>query len=582
MNKTLKKILLTVPIVICALIFGFIAYHHIKINSEKNKYSEMLGNNLKFVTVNSKKIACFEKGSGDKTIVLLSGFGTPSPIANFMPLTEKLSKNYRVVVLEYFGYGLSDSTNDIRSNENFVQEIRSALRELKIDPPYILMPHSFSGIYSLYYAEKYPEEVEAIIGLDDSKPNQMKNNNSMNKHGFDKIKSFLGSYRLIDCFNKNYMEDMFFKGIDKSLYSEDLLTLMHKDFVWHYNSTPNVNEENMMYKNANELFDVKYPETLPVMSILCSKNAEKESLGWVKLHEDVISNSNIQKMEILEGRHYIHYNQVESISKLTDEFIENVIKNSPSAKQGMNSVTVNDKQMRAHVKGTGKQTVVLLSGWSTENPINDFMPLVDELSSEFKVVTLEYFGYGESDITEGERSNEVMVEEIRTALNKLNIRPPYVLMPHSMSGLYSLYYANKYPNEVKAIIGIDASLPQKQLERWTDKTFEDKKLNKNSDGFNVSIINQWNKFYDNSKELKNVKYPEKLPVIAFLASEQIDAVNKMMESNEMKTSWFDINKNVITNSDLQSIVVLDGEHYLHHDQLENISEMSKKFIKEKI
>ena len=325
MNKILKRILFAILIFIAVLIVGFVMYHHIKSNVEKNKYSELLGENLKLVTVNNKKMSCYEKGTGDKTIVLLSGFGTPSPIANFMPLTEELSKNYRVVVLEYFGYGFSDSTDEVRSNEKFVQEIRSALKELKIDPPYVLMPHSFSGIYSMYYATKYSEEISAIIGLDDSKPNQMKNNNSVNKHGYDKIKSFLGFYRVIDCFNKSYMENMFFKGIDKSLYREDLLNLMHKDFVWHYNTTSNINEDNMTYKNASELFDVKYPENLPILSILCSKNAEKESLGWVKLHEDVISNPSIQKIEILEGRHYIHYSQVDSISKLTDAFLADVL-----------------------------------------------------------------------------------------------------------------------------------------------------------------------------------------------------------------------------------------------------------------
>lgn len=321
MFKLCKKIFIGVLIFSLTIVILFVAYHHVKNRFEKSHYSKILGENLKFVNVNNKKMSCYVKGSGDNTIVLLSGFGTPSPIANFMPLTEELSKNYRVVVLEYFGYGFSDSTNEIRSNENFVSEIRSALKELKIDPPYVLMPHSFSGIYSMYYANKYPDEIAAIIGLDDSKPNQMKNNTAVTKHGYDKMKSFLGFYRIIDRFNKNYMEDMFFKGIDKNLYNEDLLNLMHKDFVWHYNTAPNLNEENMCYKNASELFDVKYPETLPVLSILCSKNAEKESLGWVKLHQDVISNPSIQKIEILEGRHYIHYNQVEAISTLTMDFL---------------------------------------------------------------------------------------------------------------------------------------------------------------------------------------------------------------------------------------------------------------------
>ena len=319
--KMYKRILFIIPIALILLIIGFAIYHHVKISIEKAQYAEILGENLKLVTVNNKKMSCYETGSGDKTIVLLSGFGTPSPIANFMPLVEKLSQNHRVVVLEYFGYGFSDSTEEIRSNENFTNEIRTALKELKIAPPYVFMPHSFSGIYSMYYATKYPEEISAIIGLDDSKPNQMKNSNVANKHNYDKIKSFFGVYRLIDYFNKNHMEDMFFKGINKKLYSENLLNLMHKDFVWHYNSTPNVNEENMTYKNAAELFDVKYPEPLPVLSILCSKNAEKESLGWVKLHEDVISNPEIQKIEILDGRHYIHYSQADKIAKLTDAFL---------------------------------------------------------------------------------------------------------------------------------------------------------------------------------------------------------------------------------------------------------------------
>lgn len=321
MFKILKKTVLIFVAVIISILAGLITYNNLKTNVEKKKYSEVLGDGLKIVHVENKKMSCYVKGSGDKTIVMLSGFGTPSPIANFMPLAETLSKNYRVVILEYFGYGFSDSTSDVRSNENFVREIRAALKELNIEPPYVLMPHSFSGIYSMYYATKYPGEVKAIIGLDDSKPNQMKNNNSVNKHEYDKIKNVLGVYRIIDYFNKDYMEDMYCKGMDKSLYGADLLDLMHKDFIWHYNSTPNINEDRMTYKNASELFDVKYPENVPVLSILCSKNAEKENSGWVKLHEDVISNPAIQKIEILEGRHYIHYSQVDAISKLTNDFL---------------------------------------------------------------------------------------------------------------------------------------------------------------------------------------------------------------------------------------------------------------------
>lgn len=241
------------------------------------------------------------------------------------------------------------------------------------------------------------------------------------------------------------------------------------------------------------------------------------------------------------------------------------------------AVKVNDKTMHVCVKGSGEKTIVMLSGWGTENPIDDFTPLANKLSDEYKVVIVEYFGYGTSDITKNARTNENIVNEIRIALKELDIQPPYILMPHSMSGLYSLYYADKYPDEVDGIIGIDMSLPQKQLERWKGGNFK-KLSSEDLDGANVSIVNQWNSFYDNSKELETTKYSENLPVLVFLATEQVNSVNDMIKSGNMKTSWEDINKNMITNPDIQSIKVLEGTHYLHHEQADKISEISKEFI----
>lgn len=242
-------------------------------------------------------------------------------------------------------------------------------------------------------------------------------------------------------------------------------------------------------------------------------------------------------------------------------------------------VEVNGKKMGAHIKGSGNKTIVMLSGWGVDSPVDDFFKLWADLGSDYKTVVLEYIGYCDNSVTEEERTNEKMVEEIRTALHELGIEPPYILMPHSMSGLYSLYYANKYPDEVSGIIGIDMSLPQKQLERWDEETFEKTKQENYTRKLNLSILNQWDAFYSNSKELENIKYPPNLPVLAFLATEQIDSVNNMIKSGEMKTSWIDINKNMITNPEIQTIKVLDGSHdNLMDCQPDTIIDMSREFI----
>ena len=53
-----------------------------------------------------------------------------------------------------------------------------------------------------------------------------------------------------------------------------------------------------------------------------------------------------------------------------------------------------------------------------------------------------------------------MLEETRRALILAGERGPYVLLPHSMSGLEAIYWAQKYPQEIKAIIGLDMAFPE--------------------------------------------------------------------------------------------------------------------------
>ena len=122
------------------------------------------------VEVDGKNIHVYTKGEGDNTIVLLTGLGTAAPTLDFEPLINEMAKKNKVVVVEPFGYGWSDITNKERTVENIVEETRSALEKSNIDGPYILMPHSISGIYSMYYANAYPEEVKAIIGIDPTLP----------------------------------------------------------------------------------------------------------------------------------------------------------------------------------------------------------------------------------------------------------------------------------------------------------------------------------------------------------------------------------------------------------------------------
>jgi len=125
----------------------------------------------KMVEVNGREMHVFTKGRGENTYIFLSGSGTQYPTTDFEPLWSLLAVDSKIVVVEKAGYGWSDiSDNTPRDINTLLEETRESLRQAEIPPPYILIPHSFSGIETLYWAQTYPEEIKAICGLDPAVP----------------------------------------------------------------------------------------------------------------------------------------------------------------------------------------------------------------------------------------------------------------------------------------------------------------------------------------------------------------------------------------------------------------------------
>ena len=123
-------------------------------------------------------------------------------------------------------------------------------------------------------------------------------------------------------------------------------------------------------------------------------------------------------------------------------------------------VTVNGHRMNVSVKGEGPQTIVFLSGAGIASPILDFKNLSDSLSKKYKVVVVERAGYGFSEDSDHSRDVMEVLSETRQALSQAHVSGPYVIISHSMASLESLAWQEKYPNEVKAVIGLDWALPE--------------------------------------------------------------------------------------------------------------------------
>lgn len=122
-------------------------------------------------------------------------------------------------------------------------------------------------------------------------------------------------------------------------------------------------------------------------------------------------------------------------------------------------VLVNGHQINVYVEGDGPETIVVLSGAGIASPILDFKEVSESLSKPYKVVIVERAGYGYSDDSNHSRDVMEVLSETRQALSQANITGPFIILSHSMASLESLAWQEKYPDEVKALIGLDWALP---------------------------------------------------------------------------------------------------------------------------
>jgi pimeloyl-ACP methyl ester carboxylesterase len=128
-------------------------------------------------------------------------------------------------------------------------------------------------------------------------------------------------------------------------------------------------------------------------------------------------------------------------------------------------VDVGGYRIYLHVHGEGKP-VVLIFPWCG-GPSFEWWHIQDAVAENSTVVTYDRAGYGWSDESSDARDAQAVVSEIRTALRKEGIFPPYLPVGHSLGGFYADCFCRKYPSEVCGAMLIDSlSLDNK---RWYDR-----------------------------------------------------------------------------------------------------------------
>src|SRR5215218_3528621 len=106
------------------------------------------------------------------TVVLEAGLGFPS--VEWAWVRQELAHfARRVVAYDRVGVAWSKSGPKARDGQRIAEELYAALHTAGIEGSYVLVAHSFGGLFVRAFADLYPEEVAGMVLVDSSHPDQL-------------------------------------------------------------------------------------------------------------------------------------------------------------------------------------------------------------------------------------------------------------------------------------------------------------------------------------------------------------------------------------------------------------------------
>ena len=305
-----KKCCLGLLSFILLFLVGTFIFHRISLEKEQASLTPM----GKTVLVNGHKINVYVEGDGPETIVFLSGAGIASPILDFKNLTDSLSKNYKIVVVERAGYGYSEDSNQSRDVMEVLSETRQALSQANITGPFIILSHSMASLESLAWQEKYPDEVKALIGLDWALPSSyedLKINQALLTVAYWNSK--IGLLRYFP--ESFYIKNPTLTETERQQYK----LLAYKQLM----SQAMLHESRLAKENAKKVPSSINPKIPALLLVSNGEGTTFSQSEWQHYAETFASDqSNVQVIYIDAPHDLYHYQSNDVVSQI-EEFLEN-------------------------------------------------------------------------------------------------------------------------------------------------------------------------------------------------------------------------------------------------------------------
>ena len=252
-------------------------------------------------------------------------------------------------------------------------------------------------------------------------------------------------------------------------------------------------------------------------------------------------------------------------------------------------ISVNSHRLEVHQEGTGTPVVVFDAGLSDQ--LDKLRPLQARIARVTRTITYNRAGYGRSEAGPMPRSAEQEVEELKTLLERVSGKGPYVLVGHSLGALNVQVFASKYQDMVAGMILMDPppnsfimgrkfqdlrEMAEKMTAEWqaiADSSMQSGDANAMAThAFFSAIISEHRKMFGESGKLVNaISSFGDIPLVVMASGKPNPAFGD--DAEEFQKFWIEQSRALSKKSTRgEFILVKESSHYIYLDKPELVAD----------